>query len=304
MSVEPDQYLALDGGDAGLAAASMRRRRAASVWRALKTAPVTAWFGIVVIAAYFILAVFAPLLAPYGQSEVVANQYEPWSQQFIFGTDQLGRDMLSRLIFGARNTIGIAVLTTCLSFVLGGMLGLLAAVLGGWTDQLLARMVDILMAIPQLIFALILLSIFGSSLINLILIIAVLDSTRVFRLTRAIAMNVVVLDFVEAARLQGEKLGWIMSREILPNILPPLVVEFGLRFCFVFLTISALSFLGLGIQPPTADWGSMVRENATLINYGDVTPLLPAGAIALLTVAVNFVVDWLLHKTSGLRDER
>ena len=113
-----------------------------------------------------------------------------------------------------------------------------------------------------------------------------------------------VLDFVEAARLQGEGLRWIMSREILPNILPPIVVEFGLRFCFVFLTISALSFLGLGIKPPTADWGSMVRENATLINYGDVTPLLPAGAIALLTVAVNFVVDWLLHKTSGLKDER
>jgi peptide/nickel transport system permease protein len=300
MSVEPDQYLAM----AGPTPASARRRPAMSAWRALKAAPVTAWFGILVIAAYTVLAVFAPLLAPYGQSEVVANQYEPWSQQFIFGTDQLGRDMLSRLIFGARNTIGIAVLTTSLSFLLGGVLGLLAAVLGGWTDQLLARLVDILMAIPQLIFALILLSIFGSSLINLILIIAVLDSTRVFRLTRAIAMNVVVLDFVEAARLQGEKLGWIMSREILPNILPPLVVEFGLRFCFVFLTISALSFLGLGIQPPTADWGSMVRENATLINYGDVTPLLPAGAIALLTVAVNFVVDWLLHKTSGLRDER
>ena len=304
MSVEPDQYTALAGRDAGPAVVSARRRRATSVWRALKTAPVTAWFGMLVIAAYLVLAIFAPLLAPYGQSVVVANQYEPWSQQFIFGTDQLGRDMLSRLIFGARNTIEIAVLTTCLSFVLGGMLGLLAAVLGGWTDQLLARLVDILMAIPQLIFALILLSIFGSSLINLILIIAVLDSTRVFRLTRAIAMNVVVLDFVEAARLQGEKLGWIMSREILPNILPPLVVEFGLRFCFVFLTISALSFLGLGIKPPTADWGSMVRENATLINYGDVTPLLPAGAIALLTVAVNFVVDWMLHKTSGLKDER
>jgi len=302
MSVEPDQYLALAGSDAGPAPA--RRGAAMSAWRALKAAPVTAWFGILVIASYAVLAVFAPLLAPYGQSVVVANQYEPWSQQFIFGTDQLGRDMLSRLIFGARNTIGIAVLTTSLSFLLGGVLGLLAAVLGGWTDQLLARVVDILMAIPQLIFALILLSIFGSSLINLILIIAVLDSTRVFRLTRAIAMNVVVLDFVEAARLQGEKLGWIMSREILPNILPPLVVEFGLRFCFVFLTISALSFLGLGIQPPTADWGSMVRENATLINYGDVTPLLPAGAIALLTVAVNFVVDWLLHKTSGLKDER
>jgi peptide/nickel transport system permease protein len=303
MSVEPEEYLAL-AGHADPVPESARRTRAMSVWRALKTAPLTAWFGILVIAAYAVLALFAPLLAPYGQSEVVAGQYEPWSQQFIFGTDQLGRDMLSRLIFGARNTIGIAVLTTGLSFMLGGVLGLFAAVLGGWTDQLLARLVDILMAIPQLIFALILLSIFGSSLINLILIIAVLDSTRVFRLTRAVAMNVVVMEFVEAARLQGEKLGWIMTREILPNILPPLIVEFGLRFCFVFLTISALSFLGLGIQPPTADWGSMVRENATLINYGDVTPLLPAGAIALLTVAVNFVVDWLLHKTSGLKDER
>ena len=128
-----------------------------------------------------------------------------------------------------------------------------------------------------------------------------LDSTRVFRLTRAVAMNVVVMDFVEAARLRGERLGWIMSARSCRTSLPPLVAEFGLRFCFVFLTISALSFLGLGIQPPTADWGSMVRENATLITYGDVTPLLPAGAIALLTVAVNFVVDWFLHKTSGLQ---
>jgi peptide/nickel transport system permease protein len=124
----------------------------------------------------------------------------------------------------------------------------------------------------------------------------------VFRLSRAVALNVAALDFVEAARLQGEKLGWIMTREVLPNITPPLVAEFGLRFCFVFLTIAALSFLGLGIQPPAADWGSMVRENATLISYGDVTPLLPAAAIALLTVAVNYVVDWFLHKTSGLKE--
>jgi len=91
---------------------------------------------------------------------------------------------------------------------------------------------------------------------------------------------------------------------VLPNIMPPLVAEFGLRFVFVFLTIATLSFLGLGIQPPTADWGSMVRDNATLISYGDITPLLPAGAIALLAVSVNFVVDWFLHKTSGLRDEQ
>jgi peptide/nickel transport system permease protein len=271
-------------------------------WRALGKAPFTAWFGLVVVTTYILVALLAPFIAPYTETELVGAAYEPWGEQFLLGTDQLGRDMVSRLVYGARNTIGIAFLTTALSFLLGGALGLLAVVLGGWADQALGRTIDVLMAIPQLIFALVLLSIMGATIVNLILIIAVLDSTRVFRLTRAVAMNVVVLDFVEAARLQGERLGWIMTREILPNILPPLVAEFGLRFCFVFLTISALSFLGLGIQPPTADWGSMVRENATLIVYGDITPLLAAGAIALLTVAVNFIVDWFLHKTSGLKE--
>lgn len=284
------------------AALPERRTKLQSAWRALKKAPITAWFGLIVVGTYVFVALFAPLIAPYGEAQVVGDQYMPWDNQYLLGTDQIGRDMLSRLIYGARNSIGIAVLTTALSFSIGGFLGMLAATLGGWLDQILARSVDILMAIPQLIFALVLLLIFGSSVLNLILIIAVLDSTRVFRLTRAVAMNVVVQDFVEAARLQGEKLGWITTREILPNILPPLIAEFGLRFCFVFLTIAALSFLGLGIQPPTADWGSMVRENATLINYGDITPLLPAGAIALLTIAVNFLVDWFLHKASGLKE--
>jgi peptide/nickel transport system permease protein len=212
--------------------------------------------------------------------------------------------MLTRLIYGARNTVGIALLTTLLAFAIGGSLGILSAIFRGWFDQILGRLVDVLMSIPELIFALLLLSIVGASATSIILIIAVLDSTRVYRLSRSVAMNVIVMDFVEAARLRGENTSWIMSREILPNILPTLVTEFGLRFCFVFLTISSLSFLGLGIQPPAADWGSMVRENATLINYGRFTPLFPAGAIALLTVAVNFVVDWFLHKTSGLRDEK
>jgi peptide/nickel transport system permease protein len=303
-----------------------RRTIAARAWRELKTAPISAWFGMIVVSCYILVAIFAPWLAPYRESQVFPIPYEQWSltfvwvsiigdfaipvwayldptRQFVFGTDQLGRDMLTRLIYGARNTIGIAVATTLLSFAIGGTLGILAAIRRGWFDQILARAVDVLMAIPGLIFALMLLSIFGSSVLNLIIIIAVLDSTRVFRLSRAVAMNVVVMDYVEAARLRGEGLGWIMRREILPNIMPPMVAEFGLRFCFVFLTIAALSFLGVGIQPPTADWGSMVRENATLITYGDITPLLPAAAIALLTVAVNFVVDWFLHKTSGLRDE-
>ena len=274
-----------------------------------KKSPYTARFGLIVVSLYIFVALFAPWLAPYGESQVFPAPYEPWSEKFVFGTDQIGRDILSRLIYGARNTVGIAVATTFLSFLIGGALGLAAAINQSWLDQLLSRSVDVLMAIPSLIFALVLLSIFGTNVVNLVIIIAVLDSTRVFRLTRAVAINVVVMDYVEAARLRGEGIGWIMKREILPNILPPLIAEFGLRFCFVFLTIAALSFLGVGIQPPTADWGSMVRENASLIQFAQydikagLTPLLPAAAIALLTVAVNFVVDWFLHKTSGLRDE-
>ena len=276
----------------------------------LKKSPISARFGLIVIAIYIFIAVFAPWLAPYGESQVFPAPYEPWSKEFIFGTDQIGRDILSRMIYGARNTVGIAVATTALAFFIGGVLGLAAAIAKGWIDQLLSRLVDALMAIPSLIFALVLLSIFGTNIINLIIIIAILDSTRVFRLTRAVSLNVVVMDFVEAARLRGEGLAWIMRREILPNILPPLIAEFGLRFCFVFLTIAALSFLGVGIQPPTADWGSMVSENASLIQFAQydikagLTPLLPAAAIALLTVAVNFVVDWFLQKTSGIKDEQ
>ncbi|MFZ0485806.1 MAG: ABC transporter permease, partial [Arenicellales bacterium] len=272
-------------------------------WRELRKAPWTAKIGLFLIFCYVFIAIFAPVLTPYGESQIVGQEFEPWGSQYLLGTDALGRDMLTRLLYGARNTIGIAFVTTCFAFLIGGTCGILASVLGGWIDQILSRVIDILMAIPQLIFALLLLTIFGTSIPVLIVIIAVLDSTRVFRLARAVTLNVAVMDFVEAARLRGERIGWIAIREVLPNITAPLVAEFGLRFCFVFLTIAALSFLGLGIQPPTADWGSMVRDNATLITYEDITPLLPAAAIALLTVSVNFVVDWFLHKTSGLRDE-
>lgn len=280
----------------------VRRGRGERAWHELRQAPLTAWFGLIVILLYLFAAFFAPLIAPYGETDLVGGPFDPWSDQNLLGTDQLGHDMFSRLIFAARNTMGIAVLTTALSFLVGGLLGLLAAVLRGWVDQILGRIVDVMMSIPQLIFSLVLLSFLGTNVVNLVLIIGILDSTRVYRLTRAVATNVAVLDFVEAAKLQGEGLLWVMTREILPNILPPLAAEFGLRFCFVFLTISALSFLGLGIQPPAADWGSMVHDNATLIGFGDPTPLLPAGAIALLTVAVNFVVDWFLHKSSGLKE--
>jgi peptide/nickel transport system permease protein len=274
----------------------------AGVAKVLRTAPLTASFGIIVIIIYVAVAILAPFIAPFGEREVVGGQYLPWTATHLLGTDNLGRDMLSRLIYGARNTVGIAFITTGLAFALGSVFGLLAATVGGWLDQLLSRIVDILMAIPSLIFALLLLTIVGTSVVNMILVIALIDSTRVYRLARAVAMNIVVMDYVEAARLRGEGLWRLIVREILPNASAPLIAEFGLRFCFVFLMISALSFLGLGIQPPTADWGSMVRDNATLITFGDITPLLPAGAIALLTVGVNFVVDWMLHRASGLKE--
>ncbi len=306
-----EQHVSSSGYSAAGEVALIKARRTflENVWRGLKSAPPTALFGLIVITFYILLALFAPLLAPYGEAEIFDLSYAPWSDEFRFGTDQLGRDILSRLIYGARNTVGIAFITTMLAFVIGGGLGIAAAINNnGWLDNLMSRSVDVLMAIPSLIFALILLSMFGANTLNLILIIAVLDSTRVFRIARAVSLNVVVMDYVEAARLRGENMMWVLRREILPNIMPPLVAEFGLRFCFVFLTIASLSFLGVGIQPPTADWGSMVRETAGLIQFAEyditaaMTPMLPAAAIAILTVAVNFVVDWFLHKSSGLKD--
>jgi len=270
--------------------------------RSMRSAPPTALFGMGVIVLYVIVAVFAPLIAPFGENEIVDVEFLPWSGDYPLGTDNLGRDMLTRIIYGARNTVGIAFVTTILAFIIGTTLGVLAALQAGWVDQVLARLVDILMAIPSLIFKLLLLTVFGTSIINMILIIAVVDSTRVFRLARAVSATIVVMDYIEAARLRGDGLWRLITREILPNAAAPLAAEFVLRFCFVFLAISALSFLGLGIQPPTADWGSMVRDNASLISFGDITPLIPAAAIALLTIGVNFVVDWMLHRSSGLKD--
>ena len=289
-----------------------------------RTMPLTAAFGILVILIYAFTAVFAGVIAPYGQAEILgaANVMaggDPalgGNPDYPLGTDQIGRDILSRLIYGAQNTVGIAFITTLLAFFIGGSLGFLAATLQGWLDQLLSRSVDVLMAIPSLIFALLLMTIasvwadrLGVPLtIFMVLIIAVIDSTRVFRLARAVGLNIVVMDYIEAAKLRGEGMGYLVFKEILPNAMAPLLAEFGLRFCFVFLTIAALSFLGVGIQPPLADWGTMVKDLAPFINFAAfaptvaAAPLLAAGAIALLTVAVNFVVDWMLHKSSGLKE--
>ena len=279
-------------------------RRFSILLRDLRRAPVSAKIGMVIVAAYALIALFAPLIAPYGEYEVVSRiPFDQWSSEFWLGTDQLGRDFFSRLIFGARNSISVAFVTTLIAFTIGCFFGIMAAMLGGFLDQVFSRIVDAMMAVPDLIFILMILSIFGASIPNLILIIAVLTSTRIYRIAHAAALNVVSLDFVEAAYVRGERLWWLIVHEVLPNILPILISELGMRFCFVFLSVAALSFLGVGIQPPTAEWGSMVRENAALINMGDITPLIPAASIALLTVAINFVVDWMLNRASGLQDD-
>ena len=274
-----------------------------AVFKLLRQSPWSARVGMAMIGLNIIaiLLTFTPFL-PYTQTEVVGDVWLEASRENLLGTDHLGRDLFTRLMWGARNTIYIAFITTAFAFVLGIVCGFFAATLGGWTDQILSRVIDILMAFPTLIFALIALSVVGTSMTALVVVIALLESTRVYRLSRAVAMNIEVMEYVEAARLRGEGIWWIMRREILPNAMPPLVAEFGLRFCFVFLFVAALSFLGLGIQPPAADWGGMVRENAGAITFGILTPLVPAGAIAFLTVGVNLIVDWFLHVASGLKD--
>jgi peptide/nickel transport system permease protein len=254
----------------------------------------TAWVGMFIVGVFVFVAIFAPWIAPYGEADTVSDTWDPPSWQYWLGTDNIGRDLLSRVMFGARTTIGVALMTTILSFLLGTTMGIWAAVGGKVVDQVLSRIVDVMLSIPLLVFALIVLSMFGSSLPALILTIAVLDSTRVFRLARAVATNLVVLEYVEAATLRGEGIWWIIRREILPNALPPMISEFGLRFCFNFLFVASLSFLGLGIQPPLADWGGMVRDNGRAISFGLTAPLWPAMAIAMMTIGVNLIVDWIL----------
>ena len=268
----------------------------------MRTAPLTAGFGLFVIFTYAIAGIFAPIIAPYGEADVISSAFAPADENMLLGADQLGRDMFSRIIYGARNTVGLALVATILAFLMGATAGLYAATKGGKLDQLLGRLVDVIMSIPSLIFSLLLLSIFGTNTVTLVIVIAIIYSPRVFRLARSVGGNVVVMDYIEAAKLRGEGTWYLIRKEILPNSTAPLVAEFGLEFCFVFLLVAGLSFLGLGIQPPTADWGSMVRENATLISFGEMTPLIPAAAIALLTVAVNFVVDWMLYRSSGLKE--
>jgi peptide/nickel transport system permease protein len=270
----------------------------------IRRIPPGALIGLIITTLFLLVAIFAQVIAPYGIGEIAGGVWEPMSAKFPFGTDNLGRDLLSRMIFGAQTTIFIAVVATLLSFGMGAILGFAAAVVGGWFDMVMSRFVDLLMAIPTLIFGLVVLSVLPSTLLTLILVMGVLDSTRVYRLSRAVAVDLNVMDFVEAAKLRGEGKWWVIFAEILPNALSPLVSEFGLRFIYAVLFLSALSFLGLGVQPPAADWGGMVKENKDGIVFGIPAALIPAGAIAALAISVNLVADWILNRTTDLKGGR
>ncbi|MGN6766734.1 MAG: ABC transporter permease [Rhizobiaceae bacterium] len=270
----------------------------------IKRIPISALIGVLVTALFVLAAIFTPWIAPYSNTAVVGDVWAPASAAHWLGTDNLGRDLLTRLLYGARITLFIAFLATALSFTLGASLGFSAAVIGGWFDELLSRFVDLIMSIPTLIFALVVLSVLPSTTLTLILVMGILDSTRVFRISRAVAVDINVMDFVEAAKLRGEGRLWIIFREILPNALSPLVAELGLRFIFAILFLSALSFLGLGVQPPESDWGGMVKDNKDGIVFGIPAALLPAAAISILAISVNLVADWILNRTTDLKGGR
>ncbi|MCX7888356.1 MAG: ABC transporter permease [Rhodobacteraceae bacterium] len=271
----------------------------------MRRIPLSALIGLAVTGAFFAVALTAQWIAPHPIDEIVSPQiWAPRSPEFPLGTDSIGRDLLSRMIFGCQVTILVATAATVLSFTVGSVLGFLAATAGGWVDQILSRANDLIMAIPSLILALVILSVTPPGIVTLVLVIGLLDATRVFRLARAVAADIAVMDYVEAARLRGEGKAWVIFREILPNALSPLVAELGLRFIFAVLFISTLSFLGLGVQPPLADWGGMVKENAAGLVYGVPAALVPSAAIAVLAISVNLVADWILARTTSLKGGR
>ncbi len=261
----------------------------------------TAWIAIAILSFWLFVAVFAPLLAPHGEGEMVSMEsFKVVEEASFLGTDYLGRDVLSRIIYGARMTLGLALIATLLSFSTGIVLGFVAAISKGWVDQALSRTVDAIMAFPSIMLALIIIGGVGTSLTVVVFTVAMIDATRVYRLSRALALDASVMDYVNVAEARGEGVMWIMLHEILPNTIAPLAAEFGIRYTFAILFISSLSFLGLGVQPPGADWGVMVKENIQGLLYGAPAALLPAFCITTVSVAVNLLVDWFLHRSSTM----
>lgn len=258
------------------------------------------WVGAVcalIILGWALVAVFAPWLAPHGVGDVVDMDYfGPMTRELPLGSDYLGRDMLSRILYGARYTVGVSLAAVILACGTGVTLGMAAAVTGGWFDAALSRFLDALNSIPSKLFGLVVVAAVGSTIPVLIVTLAVIYVPGSYRFARALAVNVNAMDFISVARLRGERLPYLIREEILPNILGPVFADVGLRFVFVVLLLSGLSFLGLGVQPPNADWGALVRENIGGLPFGAPAVMAPSVAIASLTIAINLLIDNLPRK--------
>lgn len=265
-------------------APAVRSRR--PVWSSLRMiAPAVVLFWIA-------MAFVGPSIAPYDLGEILdAGIFDSMSGTNLLGTDYFGRDMLSRILGGTRYTVGIALAATGIAVAVGALLGLAAASIGGLFDAALSRFLDAMISIPSKLFGLVVVAAFGSSIPVLIATLGIIYIPGCYRLVRSVAVNVAALDFITVARARGEGNFYIMVREILPNMIGPVLADFGLRFVYVVLLLSSLSFLGLGVQPPNADWGSLVRENLAGLAYGAPAVITPALAIASLTVAVNLSID-------------
>jgi peptide/nickel transport system permease protein len=253
--------------------------------------------GFAVIAFWAIIAIIAPWIVPYPVGEIVDFDYfGPMSQQFWLGSDYLGRDMLSRVLMGARYTVGISLVAVTIACFSGVVLGMIAAVSGGWVDAVLSRFLDAMNSIPSKLFGLVVVAAVGSSIPVLILTLAVIYTPGSFRFARALAVNINTMDFITVARARGEGTLYLVTSEILPNIVGPVLADLGLRFVFIVLLLSGLSFLGLGVQPPYADWGALVRENIGGLPFGAPAVIVPSIAIATLTIGVNLLIDNLPQK--------
>ncbi|MCR8825863.1 ABC transporter permease [Pseudosulfitobacter koreensis] len=248
--------------------------------------------GLSVIVFWAIVAIFGPALAPHPPGEIVDWDYfGPVTSEFWMGTDYLGRDIFSRIIMGARYTVGIALAAVTLACTIGVLLGMVAAVAGGWFDMILSRFLDAYNGIPSLLFGLVVVAAVGSSIPVLVLTLTAIYMPGSYRFARALAVNINTMDFVTVARARGEATPYLILREIFPNILGPVLADLGLRFVFIVLVLSGLSFLGLGVQPPNADWGALVRENIEGLSLGAPAVLFPSVAIASLTISVNMFID-------------
>lgn len=260
--------------------------------------------GLAMLAAWLLIAIAGPWVLPAGMGDMgAAGVFEPVSLKHLLGTDYLGRDMVYRIVEGARYTIGVALVATLFACAAGTLLGLLAAVNGGWFDAVLSRLQDTLVSIPSKMLALVIVAGFGSSVPLLVAIAAVVYMPGCYRIIRSLAVNINAMDYVVVARTRGEGRAYIMLREILPNITGPLLADMGLRFVYAVRLLASLSFLGLGVQPPQADWGSLVRENLGALATGGASVIAPALAIAALTIAVNLVIDNLPGNNGAGRDE-